>query len=548
MPYTPPTQREPTYSNGPVLRNASAPGHLGRPDRSRSASYLSRHRRGPQIAEKQSDSVGEAHVAHSRATTSVSDGKDGDRGAQLPVVLESLSESSEDDEDASLSTKPPLLRKKNGELVKPNLPSARSLRPKSNPGTPSFSAPVKPALRRNSFRRRPSSMPGTPTFLKSVHFNDDLEQVRHFLQVDRPIAVDAGSPVFEDDDIDYPFEDYSRVRRYEWAIRLSNFPADTAERLAKPVRVEKLWLSSDYKSLLGSVAVANLAFQKHVTARFTFDYWKTVSELVAEYTPPMKNGNDGYDRFTIQVRLSDLANLESKTLFLCVRYNVNGQEFWDNNNHTNYQIDFIKKTISRQALPRSISRVYKYVSLSLPRAIRLLHLMPAAAGERLQCRLMEVSLDERPKYEALSYEWGRRSRDAQNIHITCESRSIPITRNLEAALLVLRDESRTRTLWVDGLCINQDSFVEKNHQVPLMKEIFERASQVIVWLGSQGVVSEETFRKIAVSGQDYLDKFRARFGDSKTDFGEVVIDFLSHMYQQTTTDCKLRVLPGWEPV
>ena len=123
-------------------------------------------------------------------------------------------------------------------------------------------------------------MPGTPSFTKSVHFGDDLEHVRHFLQVDRPIAVDAGSSPVEDYDSDFAFEDYSSVRRYEWVIRLSNFPADTADRLAKPVRVERLWLSSDYRCLLGSVTVANLAFQKVVAARFTFDYWKTTSEVL----------------------------------------------------------------------------------------------------------------------------------------------------------------------------------------------------------------------------------------------------------------------------
>ena len=588
MPYTPPSQREPTDFNEPVSRNANAhgyPEHQDRPRRpaSRSASYLSKHRRVPQRAEEQSDTkspsfvassvpgddgeeqdstasqpirlasrtLGGALVAPSRATTSASDSKDGDRGAQLPVVLESPSESSED-ENALLPIKPPLVLKKSGEIVKPALRSARLPRPKSNPSTPSFSASVKPALRRNSFRR-PQSMPGTPSFPKSVHFGNDLEHVRHFLQVDRPIAVGAGSSPVEDYDSEFAFEDYSSVRRYEWVIRLSNFPADTADRLAKPVRVERLWLSSDYGCLLGSVAVANLAFQKVVAARFTFDYWKTTSEVLAEYTAPTKDANDGYDRFTFWVRLSDQAKLETKTLFLCVRYNVSGQEFWDNNNYTNYQIDFAKKVVPRQTnpkpLPRAIRlRIYQYLPFSLPRAIRLLQLMPAAAGESLQCRLVEASLDERPKYEALSYEWGGHSRGAQNIRITCEGRSISITRNLEAALRVLRNESRPRTLWVDGICIDQQSVVEKNRQVPLMKEIFELASRVIVWLGSQGPESEETFRKIAASGQDYLDRFRARFGDGKTEFGEVVIDFLSHMYQQTTTDSKSRMLPGWESV
>jgi hypothetical protein len=38
--------------------------------------------------------------------------------------------------------------------------------------------------------------------------------------------------------------------------------------------------------------------------------------------------------------LTDIANLEEKTMFCCVRYTANGQEYWDNNNSTNFQVDF----------------------------------------------------------------------------------------------------------------------------------------------------------------------------------------------------------------
>jgi hypothetical protein len=233
-----------------------------------------------------------------------------------------------EDEDG-LHIKPPLLRKKSGELVKPAL--------------------------RASSRRRPLSAPGTPTYAKNVHFDEDIEQVRHFLQVDRPIAVSAGSSPVEtyDSESEYPFghEDGYKPRTVEWEIRTINFPRDTVDRLSKPVRVENIFISSDFKTLVGKVAVANIAFQKLVIARFTFDYWKTTSEVVAEYNRDVRQTqvNDGYDRFNFNIKLSDQARLESKTLLLCVRYNVNGQDYWDNNNSINYQVDFIKKTVPRKA-------------------------------------------------------------------------------------------------------------------------------------------------------------------------------------------------------
>lgn len=259
----------------------------------------------------------------------------------------SLTESDEEDTDDSEGRrKPPMVRKKSGELVRP-------------------------ALRPSSARRRPSSMPGTPTFSKAVHFDAHLEHIRHFLQVDRPLAVSAGSSPVEShsSDTEFPFSDEdSRKNRslpYEWEITVANFPAQSLERLQLPVRVEKVSLSSDNKTLIGVVAAANLAFNKNVVARFTLDYWKTTSEVVAEYTNDIrrKQLNDGYDRFNFTIKLADLANLEAKTMFFCVKYCVNGVEYWDNNNSTNFQVDFRKilkpmngkkgAASSQNGLPRS---------------------------------------------------------------------------------------------------------------------------------------------------------------------------------------------------
>ena len=239
------------------------------------------------------------------------------------------SDEGSDVDDDELRMKPPLLRKKSGELVKP------ALRP--------------------PWRRRPSSMPGTPTYHKAVHFNEDIVQVRHFLQVDRPIAVSAtSSPVdVYDSESEYPFG-----HPPAWDIRLANFPQDSPERRVQPVRVEGIFLASDRKTLVGVVAVANLAFHKLVAARFTLDYWRTTSEVVAEYGHDVRKpqARDGYDRFHFHIKLADQANLETKTLFLCVRYCVSGREFWDNNASANFQVDFVRKPVTRPKARRARAR------------------------------------------------------------------------------------------------------------------------------------------------------------------------------------------------
>ncbi|KAF4947004.1 hypothetical protein FSARC_14064 [Fusarium sarcochroum] len=240
---------------------------------------------------------------------------------------DNLGSASEEETDEDLLKKPQMVRKKSGELVRP------ALRPSS--------------------RRRPSSMPGTPIFSKAVHFDSHLEHVRHFLQVDRPLAVSAGSSPIDsyESDTEYPFPGNgkqttaARTPPFEWEILTTNFPHDSVSRKSLPVRLEKLWLSSDQKTLLGSVAVANIAFSKAVTCRFTLDYWKTTSEVAADYSHEIRPRETplGHDRFTFSIKLADTANLESKTLFLCVRYTVNGTEYWDNNASSNFQVDFRKK-------------------------------------------------------------------------------------------------------------------------------------------------------------------------------------------------------------
>jgi len=193
-------------------------------------------------------------------------------------------------------------------------------------------------------------MPGTPTFSKAVHFDSHLEHVRHFLQVDRPLAVSAGSSPAEnyESDTEYPFSgevrSTARSPTSGWEIVMTKFPVETPARKAQVVRLERVWLSTDQKCLIGSIAVANLAFQKQVACRFTLDYWKTTSEVAAEYVCEVRPAETpSRDRFHFTIKLSDLANLESKTLYFCIRYTVNGQEYWDNNNGMNFQVDFLKK-------------------------------------------------------------------------------------------------------------------------------------------------------------------------------------------------------------
>ncbi|KAI0201337.1 putative phosphatase regulatory subunit-domain-containing protein [Astrocystis sublimbata] len=285
-----------------------------------------------------------ARVSHSRSNT--------DTEIYFSKSSDALSSASDDSsEQDEVTKKPPMVRKKSGELVRP------ALRP--------------------AHLRRPSSMPGTPTFSKAVHFDSHLEHVRHFLQVDRPLAVSTGSSPADnyESDTEYPFKSTdkpeTRTPPYEWDIAMNHFPAETPIRKGLPVRLERVWMSPDQKSLIGSVCVANLAFQKSVVCRFTFDYWKTTSEIGAEYHQEIRprESDSGHDRFQFNIKLSDIANLESKTLYLCIRYKVNGLEYWDNNDSMNFQVDFSKRFIPQNGKRRNQGAASRPAN-ALPRSNR----------------------------------------------------------------------------------------------------------------------------------------------------------------------------------
>jgi hypothetical protein len=131
------------------------------------------------------------------------------------------------------------------------------------------------------------------------------------------------------------------------------------------------------------------------------------------------------------------------------------------------------------------------------RCIRLLDLSSVLPGEKepLQGDLRVISLDRgywTPTYEALSYVWGEDS-DSPSRHISCSDVKIPITRNCYEALRTLHRHFGVRSIWVDAICINQDNVEEKEHQIPLMGDIFGGARRVFIWLGNGTRESDEAF-------------------------------------------------------
>ncbi|KAJ6192932.1 heterokaryon incompatibility protein-domain-containing protein, partial [Bipolaris maydis] len=126
--------------------------------------------------------------------------------------------------------------------------------------------------------------------------------------------------------------------------------------------------------------------------------------------------------------------------------------------------------------------------------IRLLDLKFGHDDEIISLGIEKYRIDDHPPYIALSYTWG----DANDtLNLLCNGRIIAVTRNLHEALWQFRENrkrlarlkpytrSRNQPLhfWVDAICINQGKNEEKSVQVGLMREIYQRANHVFVWLG-----------------------------------------------------------------
>ena len=115
------------------------------------------------------------------------------------------------------------------------------------------------------------------------------------------------------------------------------------------------------------------------------------------------------------------------------------------------------------------------------RQIRLLEIV--STEPLITCRLEVADLKDDLEYSALSYVWGDPNVTKT---IIVNERQIPVTSNLECALQYapqhLERANATPRLWVDAVCIDQDNVNEKNHQVPLMRDIYSQAKVVLCWM------------------------------------------------------------------
>lgn len=112
-------------------------------------------------------------------------------------------------------------------------------------------------------------------------------------------------------------------------------------------------------------------------------------------------------------------------------------------------------------------------------SIRILELQPGEGTNIIKCQLSVFERDQAPRYEAISYSWGRAT---DTRVISCENKKLKVTANLGDALWRIRDPVEVKFLWADAVCINQEDNEERATQVKHMALIYANAVRVLVWL------------------------------------------------------------------
>ncbi len=146
------------------------------------------------------------------------------------------------------------------------------------------------------------------------------------------------------------------------------------------------------------------------------------------------------------------------------------------------------------AAPEAAPFIHEKLKLA-GNSIRLFELLPGRWSETIRCNISQYAIHRRPPYVALSYTWGS-SENSKSIFLN--SMPFQIRENLWSFLWHLRSEENSQMLWADAICINQNDVQEKNFQVTLMGQIYERAEAVYAWLSGKSKTFDNAFEFLNV--------------------------------------------------
>nr|XP_026650559.1 protein phosphatase 1 regulatory subunit 3D [Zonotrichia albicollis] len=251
---------------------------------------------------------------------------------------------------------PPAVHTSSSKTFQSSAPAKES--PQANNHAGSTSSSCDPALR-PIMRRRARSLPTSPEKRKRaavqcqepgcrmnrVRFADalglELTEVKVFQSGEDPsIPLHVLSRLSINSDLWYSslnleFTMQCLVPDFEQPADCLDFSSRLQEQQVCLERV-----SSSDLGLSGTIQVRNVAFEKQVSVRYTFNQWESIHEVCAHWNHsiPEENRQDQVDVFTFFLPVPPFLLQLSTLVQFAVRYQVNGQEYWDNNRGKNYTL------------------------------------------------------------------------------------------------------------------------------------------------------------------------------------------------------------------
>uniref|UniRef100_A0A1L8DLA1 Protein phosphatase regulatory subunit ppp1r3c/d n=1 Tax=Nyssomyia neivai TaxID=330878 RepID=A0A1L8DLA1_9DIPT len=209
-------------------------------------------------------------------------------------------------------------------------------------------------IQRSSSLKSGKTPPGTPGMKKFVRFADvlglDLADVRTFLDDVPRIPTSA----FDDLDVGAGEVAISLGAAIDKVLVPLFQQPSSLPKFLDLVRAHNVFLENaavtdaTTLTITGCVRVRNLDFHKSVHVRYSTDSWRSYADLQANY---VENSCDGFsDKFTFI--LFGNALQVGQRMELAIRFQCNGQQFWDNNYGSNYCFQCLPATTKTTKAPK----------------------------------------------------------------------------------------------------------------------------------------------------------------------------------------------------
>ena len=253
-------------------------------------------------------------------------------------------------------------------------------------------------------------------------------------------------------------------------------PTDTEQFLAEVALAIHSFYGAELRNIkhvdVESHARSNKAMSPFLNIGFAT--WKKLMTYLAQVEPPRSL------MIILESRAKDLTLSESQVLADARLFAILATTICHIHRLSPQCSKTDQRIVDSNNLALQNAKIYERLPVTT-RSIRLVVLRPSIDKDApIDCVLYNESMNNDPRYEALSYTWGDL---AQKRYISVNNNSFAVTENLFVALRHLRSRSQSRVIWIDAICINQNDILERNQQVQQMRDIYRQASEVLIWLG-----------------------------------------------------------------